>query len=272
MIHKAFTLIELLVVIAIIAILAAILFPVFAQAKEAAKKTNCLSNQKQIGLGIMMYMNDYDDIIPQSQTGVNDTQMTWSAMIYPYIKNGVTFTNANSGLVQNWAEDGMWRCPSGPKQSYNYGVHLDLFVDNWNSTPATAVPATPASVVDFPSDKVFVMEKGKNDATWGYPYFATWQWDWADSVRDYSQSTFAVKDSLDNSRISSGFDCDASGTAATWAACGMQPRYRHARVASMVFGDGHAKAMTKYSVKWYKNIYVNAGQAAGWTAQGWYPY
>ncbi|MFX8934016.1 prepilin-type N-terminal cleavage/methylation domain-containing protein, partial [Acinetobacter baumannii] len=58
---KAFTLIELLVVIAIIAILAAILFPVFAQAKEAAKKTTCLSNTKQIAVSQLLYSHDYDD-------------------------------------------------------------------------------------------------------------------------------------------------------------------------------------------------------------------
>jgi|CXWL01.1.fsa_nt_gi prepilin-type N-terminal cleavage/methylation domain-containing protein len=62
--RKAFTLIELLVVIAIIAILAAILFPVFAQAKEAAKKTACLSNSRQIGMATKMYLGDYDDTMP----------------------------------------------------------------------------------------------------------------------------------------------------------------------------------------------------------------
>jgi prepilin-type N-terminal cleavage/methylation domain-containing protein/prepilin-type processing-associated H-X9-DG protein len=64
--QSAFTLIELLVVIAIIAILAAILFPVFAQAKAAAKKANSLSNQKQIGLGAVMYAGDYDDTLPET--------------------------------------------------------------------------------------------------------------------------------------------------------------------------------------------------------------
>src|SRR2546423_465964 len=60
--QRGFTLIELLVVIAIIAILAAILFPVFAQARESARKASCQSNQKQIGLAIMMYAQDYDEL------------------------------------------------------------------------------------------------------------------------------------------------------------------------------------------------------------------
>jgi prepilin-type N-terminal cleavage/methylation domain-containing protein len=64
--NKGFTLIELLVVIAIIAILAAILFPVFAQAREKARQTSCLSNCKQIGLSLQMYAQDYDETLPNA--------------------------------------------------------------------------------------------------------------------------------------------------------------------------------------------------------------
>ena len=98
-----FTLIELLVVIAIIAILAAILFPVFAQAKEAAKKTSCLSNLSQLGLGFDMYRNDWDDAMPDRRDlktslpggwkpwtnwPTSDPRAGWAAIVLnPYIKN-----------------------------------------------------------------------------------------------------------------------------------------------------------------------------------------
>lgn len=81
--QKAFTLIELLVVIAIIAILAAILFPVFAQAKAAAKKAACISNQKQIGLAAQMYIGDYDEMMIQ---GDDYAEWVWLFQFAPYIK------------------------------------------------------------------------------------------------------------------------------------------------------------------------------------------
>ncbi len=89
--NRAFTLIELLVVIAIIAILAAILFPVFAQAKMAAKKTASLSNVKQVALASVMYGNDYDDTFcAQGEPGPTNGwgwQMTWIFETQPYMKN-----------------------------------------------------------------------------------------------------------------------------------------------------------------------------------------
>lgn len=104
-----FTLIELLVVIAIIAILAAILFPVFAQAREAARKTTCISNCKQLGLGFMMYVQDYDEQFPfvtcgDSYTGGCATwirgSLPWTLTVQPYIKNF-----------------GLYTCPSDPDKA-----------------------------------------------------------------------------------------------------------------------------------------------------------
>ncbi|HVT12645.1 MAG TPA: prepilin-type N-terminal cleavage/methylation domain-containing protein [Fimbriimonadaceae bacterium] len=85
--RSAFTLIELLVVIAIIAILAAILFPVFAQAKESAKRSSCLSNMKQLGLAVMQYMSDNDDTYPQVYNGGSLCSHAEYTLIYPYMKN-----------------------------------------------------------------------------------------------------------------------------------------------------------------------------------------
>lgn len=87
----AFTLIELLVVIAIIAILAAILFPVFAQARESARQTACTSNIKQIGIGLKMYQQDYDETYPPSQLPSSGPNVSWPTMMQPYIKNAQVF-------------------------------------------------------------------------------------------------------------------------------------------------------------------------------------
>jgi prepilin-type N-terminal cleavage/methylation domain-containing protein/prepilin-type processing-associated H-X9-DG protein len=90
---KGFTLIELLVVIAIIAILAAILFPVFARARENARRASCQSNLKQIGLGIMQYTQDYDErYLPAVGTGTHSSGVAlnntaWTTTIQPYVKS-----------------------------------------------------------------------------------------------------------------------------------------------------------------------------------------
>jgi prepilin-type N-terminal cleavage/methylation domain-containing protein/prepilin-type processing-associated H-X9-DG protein len=83
-VRRGFTLIELLVVIAIIAILAAILFPVFARARENARRASCQSNLKQIGLGFAQYVQDYDEIMPATDRGTN---LKWMDTVQTYVKN-----------------------------------------------------------------------------------------------------------------------------------------------------------------------------------------
>jgi prepilin-type N-terminal cleavage/methylation domain-containing protein len=111
--RPAFTLIELLVVIAIIAILAAILFPVFAQAREKARQTACISNLKNIGTATMMYIQDYDEIYPLGYMydGTNWGGTMWTVGLAPYLqKYGETNTNFVNGELTGGAS--VLACPS----------------------------------------------------------------------------------------------------------------------------------------------------------------
>ncbi|MCW3059451.1 MAG: prepilin-type N-terminal cleavage/methylation domain [Capsulimonas sp.] len=105
--RRGFTLIELLVVIAIIAILAAILFPVFAKAREKARQISCASNLRQIGIGILQYVQDYDETYPTGSRGT--LGQGWAGTVYPYLKSTAVFkcpddpttihTNTANGVV-----------------------------------------------------------------------------------------------------------------------------------------------------------------------------
>jgi len=98
--RQGFTLIELLVVIAIISILASILFPVFARARENARRASCLSNLKQIGLGMMMYVQDYDERYPQAYYTVDSVTTTWQDMLQPYVKSEQIFICPSSSRTE----------------------------------------------------------------------------------------------------------------------------------------------------------------------------
>jgi prepilin-type N-terminal cleavage/methylation domain-containing protein/prepilin-type processing-associated H-X9-DG protein len=146
---SAFPLIELLVVIAIIAILAAILFPVFAQAKEAAKKTDCLSNQKQADLALLMYCNDYDDWYPSgSRNNPNAMGMMtdaytfglgWAGQIYPYTKNGALLKCPDDPTATMPANS-MMAAMLPVSYSYNYNI---------GQTPAASLLTAPTNTVLF---------------------------------------------------------------------------------------------------------------------------
>jgi prepilin-type N-terminal cleavage/methylation domain-containing protein/prepilin-type processing-associated H-X9-DG protein len=117
--RKGFTLIELLVVIAIIAILAAILFPVFAQARAKARQTTCLNNMRQLGTGLMMYAQDWDETLPLNDyignglgplPGWRDPRAgeSWCSGIYPYVKNSQIYACPEAYV---YTENNPWRSP-----------------------------------------------------------------------------------------------------------------------------------------------------------------
>jgi prepilin-type N-terminal cleavage/methylation domain-containing protein len=126
LIRNAFTLIELLVVIAIIAILAAILFPVFAQAREQARKITCLSNIKQCSLGVLMYIQDYDEqvilcVVGSPHSNGSDS-FVWQDLIQPYTKNqGVLFCPLNTYQGQSWP----WGGASG-RATWDYSTSYGM--------------------------------------------------------------------------------------------------------------------------------------------------
>jgi prepilin-type N-terminal cleavage/methylation domain-containing protein/prepilin-type processing-associated H-X9-DG protein len=137
--RHGFTLIELLVVIAIIAILAAILFPVFARAREKARQTACLSNVKQLSLAIQMYTQDYDEMLIPSRQGNVNGALIWPAYLTPYVKNTQVFICPSAAGQSQYGE--IWQ-DRGP---LSLGLNRDLEDRNTNVAYALAVFQEPAN-------------------------------------------------------------------------------------------------------------------------------
>ncbi len=158
----AFTLIELLVVIAIIAILAAILFPVFAQAREKARQTSCLSNEKQLSLGFLMYIQDYDETFPLY---TYDYLTYWAG---GRVSTGAPFDKAK-GLLYPYLKNGdIQKCPSYTGGSNlggtGYGYNQNIAGDMWDNNPPYLLlhPATEAQL-GHPSDTILLGDAGQLD-------------------------------------------------------------------------------------------------------------
>ena len=156
--NRAFTLIELLVVIAVIAILAALLFPVFSRARDKARQASCASNLKQLGLAAALYIQDYDEHYPLGHAPEADPLITFDEggdyephfieLLRPYVKNS-----------QN---QGVWRCPSDPsqvlrKEGDHTEFHVSYSVNGWFEY------GEPLAQVDSPADKVYVVESTDDD-------------------------------------------------------------------------------------------------------------
>jgi prepilin-type N-terminal cleavage/methylation domain-containing protein/prepilin-type processing-associated H-X9-DG protein len=179
-----FTLIELLVVIAIIAILAAILFPVFAQAREKARQTSCASNMRNLGAAMLIYAGDYDEQLPLAAYSTNGFSfVTWHDLAEPYVRN-----------------QGIWRCPSssvkpadqGGKPTTHFGynvlyltnIRLDFSNAGGHSAVSLGAVGTPAETVFLADAKAsinpswcgddgkFLLPPSAGDAhCWGRPNF-----------------------------------------------------------------------------------------------------
>ncbi len=202
--RSAFTLIELLVVIAIIAILAAILFPVFAQAKAAAKHAATISNQKQLGLTFAMYAGDYDDVLPRRSTlnwngwATGECNATfgcesWDKLIIPYMKNFDIFTSG----IDRASSVPLWHTSTygNIKRSYDVTAYLFPTVGGMSWAPiAGSYYKAPVSFTSIPqvADTIMVVERrnaSSTDGTW-WQYSTYWEnWAWGTGTRNTNSNT-----------------------------------------------------------------------------------
>ena len=191
--RRAFTLIELLVVIAIIAILAAILFPVFAQARESARKTSCLSSQKQNGLAMLMYAQDYDEtyvqlsdwnqrVAPWHVTATSTNGIpNWPSLIQPYVKSYelTEFGCASARYKRSpWGEladpsNGNKPAPADKGPEYSMNHLFGMNGPGWGSYVTTSLAA-----VQEPAQTILLSECGTVGGSARYgTYMTPWRYD-----------------------------------------------------------------------------------------------
>lgn len=216
---KGFTLIELLVVIAIIAILAAILFPVFARAREQARKASCLSNLKQIGLGVMMYVQDYDETYPigrfESPQPNGISLSYWFTVIDPYVKNKQVFVCPTAGRVGATNASGGygWNIRGTLAAGNGFGYYIGSL-----GTPTGS--ALRMAAVDEPSSTILITDPSSNNNTSTGGYYAV------------GYSTLGYIPVLHGGQVGPFYDASIPNASAPVAPGGG---------GNYLFADGHAK-------------------------------
>ena len=253
--HKfsAFTLIELLVVIAIIAILAAILFPVFAQARAKARAIACLSNQKQIGTAFMMYIQDFDETFPKGDPLVNDNWVGteqisapdgrvyegfvgWPLKVYPYVKSG-------GGTAKGAS---VFTCPEDTDASKNFSTDRNVlppstYGDGWQKPLAMSyadnsrivfgwnTPSVAVAAINYPSSTYLAGDNGYKDPI---------------GFGDGNDDGVYTPSTMNRTRLSK--DCSGrveNSGGVYYMEAGKDPRpcARHNQGNNYIFADGHAK-------------------------------
>jgi prepilin-type N-terminal cleavage/methylation domain-containing protein/prepilin-type processing-associated H-X9-DG protein len=259
--RRGFTLIELLVVIAIIAILAAILFPVFAQAREKARQASCLSNMKQMGLATRMYLQDYDETWFPAWHNRPEGNGHWFFRISPYVKSG---TGDNWNTYRQTGEIRI--CPSGIARRFNYAMngHICPLWGEWDGW-VNYVPDSDA-IFTHPAETIVYGDSTQIGA-WGYDTAANFCWwpgqeccYWGNFPQGDNDPLWRLLD-----RDLSPSDWDGNN----WDWCAMkgwgQVRYRHNLTANFVFADGHAKAIRRGLVKVPYNWSITGKDENDWS-------
>ena len=273
--RRGFTLIELLVVIAIIAILAAILFPVFAQAREKARQASCLSNVKQIGTSMLMYLQDYDETLPGyrfgGEAGSNQNPFYADPKMGASSKDTIFMNQILNPYIKN---DGVWKCPSRSNSWVNvdpnpkagdafasYGGQNSYAVNNYlfkakTGISSAAIAETAGTVGMVDATYYNTLPQGPN----GKPCVLAG--DTAGTAVVLNGSYPYYWKQIGNSSLN--FSSPASDP--TDADAVLKGKSRHSGFINVIFMDGHAKGTS------YEQLVQDKGLVVGGTTSLWDPY